>query len=94
MISEKESLRRMILYTQGLSDVQIAEKLGTTRDSVRYWRAFKKLPSNLVTTHVPPCRACDYGEQEGKGIHCTNFDIYMKPEDFCSYGEVNADFDD
>jgi len=38
--------RRMDLYKQGLTDTDIADKIGLTRSGVRSWRRRFGLPSN------------------------------------------------
>jgi len=45
--AEKEE-RRMTLYKQGLSDTEIAERLGLTRMAICRWRERRGLPPNVL----------------------------------------------
>ena len=59
--------RRMALYIQGLTDTDIADKIGLTRSGVRSWRRRFGLPSNAKRGRpggVPMSEALTLEQQE------------------------------
>ncbi len=61
-LARQKEQRRTELYNQGLSDEEMAMRLGVVRETIRDWRRARSLPPNKIEKRnyeKDPCRALD-----------------------------------
>lgn len=51
-LTEDESKRRLKIYNNGLSDKEIASKVGVSREAIWEWRERRSLPPNYISKEV------------------------------------------
>lgn len=94
-VSGEENARRLELYEQGLSDVEIGKAVGYGRNTIKAWRLVRGLKSNKKTRTVDlqQLPACDEQKKRlarKKNMEALTLETQKAKELGLSYGQWRA----